>query len=50
MLSRGAHNMMTGETKKCKVPDNHKEILQKLDALMEDLDVDAIKELLSSIK
>ncbi len=38
------------ETKKCKVPDKHKEILQKLDALMEDLDVDAIKELLSSIK
>ena len=38
------------ETKKFKVPDNHKEILQKLDTLMEDLDVDAIKELLSSIK
>ncbi len=37
------------ETKKYKVPDKHKEILSKLDALMEDLDVDAIKELLNSV-
>ncbi len=37
------------ETKKYKVPDKHKEILSKLDTLMEDLDVDAIKELLNSV-
>lgn len=37
------------ETKKYKVPDKHKEILSKLDTLMEDLDVDAIKELLNNV-
>lgn len=37
------------EVKKYKVPDTHKEILSKLDALMEELDVDAIKELLNSV-
>lgn len=38
------------EIKKYKVPDKHKEILTKLDTLMEDLEVDAIKELLASVK
>lgn len=38
------------EIKKYKVPDKHKEILVKLDTLMEDLEVDAIKELLASVK
>ncbi len=38
------------ETKKFKVPDKHKEILNKLDSLMEDLNIDEIKELLSSVK
>ncbi len=38
------------ETKKFKVPDKHKEILEKLDTLMEDLNVDEIKELLNSVK
>ena len=38
------------EIKKYQVPDKHKEILDKLDVLMEDLDVDAIKELLNSVK
>ena len=37
------------EIKKYKVPDKHKEILSKLDTLMEDLDVDAIKELLNNV-
>ena len=37
------------EIKKYHVPDKHKEILSKLDTLMEDLDVDTIKELLSSV-
>ena len=37
------------ETKNFKVPEKHKEILSKLDVLMEDLDVDAIKELLNSV-
>ena len=37
------------EIKKYQVPDKHKAILDKLDALMEDLDVDAIKDLLSSV-
>lgn len=37
------------EIKKYNVPDKHKEILSKLDSLMEDLDVDAIKELLSNV-
>ena len=37
-----------GEIKKYQVPDKHKTILDKLDVLMEDLDVDAIKELLNS--
>ena len=36
------------EIKKYQVPDKHKTILDKLDVLMEDLDVDAIKELLNS--
>lgn len=38
------------EIKKYRVPDKHKEILTKLDTLMEDLEVDAIKELLASVK
>ena len=38
------------EINKYKVPDKHKEILTKLDNLMEDLEVDAIKELLASVK
>ena len=38
------------EIKKYKVPEKHKEILTKLDTLMEDLEVDAIKELLASVK
>lgn len=38
------------ETKKYKVPDKHKEILGKLDTLMEDLNIDEIKELLNSVK
>lgn len=38
------------ETKKYKVPDKHKEILGKLDTLMEDLNIDKIKELLNSVK
>lgn len=38
------------ETGKFKVPDNHKEILGKLDTLMEDLNIDEIKELLNSVK
>ncbi|MBR3808415.1 MAG: response regulator [Lachnospiraceae bacterium] len=38
------------EIKKYKVPDKHKKILTKLDTLMENLEVDAIKELLASIK
>ena len=37
------------EIKKYQVPDNHKVILDKLDVLMEDLDVDSIKELLSNV-
>lgn len=37
------------EIKKYSVPDKHKEILSKLDTLMEDLDVDAIKELLNTV-
>ena len=37
------------EIKKYQVPDKHKTILDKLDVLMEDLDVDAIKELLNSV-
>ena len=36
------------EIKKYQVPDKHKTILDKLDVLLEDLDVDAIKELLNS--
>ena len=36
------------EIKKYHVPDKHKTILDKLDVLMENLDVDAIKELLNS--
>ena len=38
------------ETKKFKVPDKHKEILEKLDNLMEDLNIDEIKELLNNVK
>lgn len=38
------------ETKKFKVPDKHKDILKKLDTLMEDLNIDEIKELLNSVK
>ena len=37
------------EIKKYKVPEKHQQILEKLDALMENLDVDAIKELLNSV-
>ena len=37
------------EIKNYQVPEEHKVILDKLDVLMEDLDVDAIKELLSSV-
>lgn len=37
------------ETKKYKVPDKHREILNKLDKLMEDLNVDEIKEILQNI-
>ena len=37
------------EIKKYNVPDKHKEILSKLESLMEDLDVDAIKELLNTV-
>lgn len=37
---------MLEETKKFKIPDTHKETLDKIDSLMNDLDVDAIKEIL----
>lgn len=37
------------EIKKYKVPDKHKEILVKLDTLMDDLEVDTIKELLANV-
>ena len=37
------------ETKKYKVPEKHQEILNKLSDLMEELDVDSIKELLNNI-
>lgn len=37
------------ETKKYKVPDKHREILNKLDTLMEDLNVDEIREILHNI-
>lgn len=40
---------MLEETKKFKIPDTHKETLDKIDSLMNDLDVDAIKEILEKI-
>ena len=37
------------ETKKCKVPEKHREILNKIGTLMEDLNVDEIREILHNI-